>query len=136
MGYADRVMGVSPQALQLRAERLELIAGNLANADTPGFKARDIDFRPVMASARSEQPFVDGLRRTHARHLPASGRMAGSGAEVRFRVPSQPSMDGNTVEAQREQAAFMDNAMRYQASLTLLDGRIKSAINTLRGGQR
>jgi flagellar basal-body rod protein FlgB len=53
-----------------------------------------------------------------------------------YRVPGQPSMDGNTVETQREQAAFMDNAVRYQASLTLLDGRIKSAISALRGGQR
>ncbi len=138
MAFADRVMGVSPQALQLRAQRLELIAGNLANADTPGYKARDIDFRRAMASVAGGAPGPGELRRTHARHLAAAGLAANGdpAADVRFRLPSQPSMDGNTVETQREQAAFMDNAVRYQASLTLLDGRIKSAINTLRGGQR
>ena len=138
MAFADRVMGVSPQALHLRAQRLELIAGNLANADTPGYKARDIDFRQAMATATGGAPGAGELRRTHARHLTAAGLAAGGdvAADVRFRIPSQPSMDGNTVETQREQAAFMDNAVRYQASLTLLDGRIKSAINTLRGGQR
>ncbi|HBO14516.1 MAG TPA: flagellar basal body rod protein FlgB [Halieaceae bacterium] len=137
MAFADRVMGVSPQALHLRAQRLELIAGNLANADTPGYKARDIDFRQAMAAAGGA-PGSGELRRTHARHLTAAGLASGgnAAADVRFRLPSQPSMDGNTVETQREQAAFMDNAVRYQASLTLLDGRIKSAISALRGGQR
>lgn len=130
MSYSDGVMGMSPQVLALRSQRLELIAGNLANADTPGFKARDIDFEAQMSSARDG---LNGLRRTHDRHLHSDGSIDGEGAAVKYRIPAQPSMDGNTVETQREHALFMDNAVRYQASVTMLDGRIKSALRTLRG---
>lgn len=140
MGYAEQIMGLSPQVLALRSQRLEAISANLANADTPGYKARDIDFRAAMAAAGNGAAALPGarLRRTHDRHLDGAGA-SGSGAAaapLRYRVPSQPSADGNTVETQREHAAFMDNAIRYQASLTLLDGRIKSALRTLRGGNR
>ena len=130
MSYSDSVMGMSPQVLALRSQRLELIAGNLANADTPGFKARDIDFEAQMASARDG---LNSLRRTHDRHMHSDGSIDGEGAAVKYRMPAQPSMDGNTVETQREHALFMDNAVRYQASITMLDGSIKSALRTLRG---
>ena len=86
MAFADRVMGVSPQALHLRAQRLELIAGNLANADTPGYKARDIDFRQAMAAAGGA-PGSGELRRTHARHLTAAGLASGGNAAADVRFP-------------------------------------------------
>ncbi|MEQ9462023.1 MAG: flagellar basal body rod protein FlgB [Haliea sp.] len=129
MSFTDRVFGASGQAMALRAQRLELIAANLANQDTPGYKARDIDFVAAMQAATAS-----GLRRTHARHLDASGGMAGSNEQpLLYRVPNQPSLDGNTVDAQREHAEFMDNAIRYQASLTILDSRIKSTQRAIRG---
>lgn len=129
MSFTDRVFGVSAQVMAVRSQRLELIAANLANQDTPGYKARDIDFVAAMQSASD-----GGLRRTDARHLDANGGMGGaSDLPLMYRVPSQPTLDGNTVEAQREHAEFMDNAIRYQASLTILDSRIKSAQRAIRG---
>lgn len=128
MSFTDRVFGVSGQAMALRSQRLELIAANLANQDTPGYKARDIDFAAAMQTATA-----GGLRRTHARHLDANGGMNGADQPLLYRVPNQPSLDGNTVDAQREHAEFMDNAIRYQASLTILDSRIKSTQRAIRG---
>lgn len=129
MGPIDSALGVSPQALALRARRVELLSANIANADTPGYKARDIDFGAAMREASGLQ---DGLRRTHDRHL-GSGNAGAAAGEVLYRVPGQPSLDGNTVETQVEHAEFMDNAVRYQASLNFLDGRIASLRLAIRG---
>jgi len=129
VGPIDSALGVSPQVLELRARRMELLSANIANADTPGFKARDIDFAAAMEAAGGEQR---ALAQTHERHI-GSGAAGGIGSEPLYRVPSQPSLDGNTVETQREHAAFMDNAIRYQASLQFLDGRISSLRTAIRG---
>ncbi|MFT4518787.1 MAG: flagellar basal-body rod protein FlgB [Halioglobus sp.] len=126
MNAIDKLFGLSPQALSIRAERFEVISSNLANADTPGYKARDIDFGEALARATSE------------RALPMKGNemhfdMGNASDDLKYRVPSQASLDGNTVETEQEHAAFMDNAIRYQASLNFLNGRIKSAMLALRG---
>lgn len=126
MNVLDRLLGVSPQVLSIRSQRMELIAANLANADTPGYKAVDVDFSDALALARGEQR---GLVRTSENHLGVNG----SGDSVRYRIPSQPSLDGNTVETDIEHSEFMQNAIRYQASLNFIDGRIKSALLALRG---
>lgn len=131
-------LGLSPQVMALRARRMELLAANIANADTPGYKARDIDFAAAMRRADG-QARAPGLRLTHPKHLAASARVAGGAgsvlreAPVLYRIPLQPSMDGNTVESHREHAAFMDNAVRYQASLNFLDGRIRGLRTAIRG---
>ncbi len=135
MPSIDSALGISPQVMALRAKRMELLSANIANSDTPGYKARDIDFAAAMRSVRDGD---DGLLVTHPRHLSASGRIAGGSAtgmdaEVMYRIPSQPSMDGNTVENHREHAAFMDNAVRYQASLNFLDSRIRGLRTAIRG---
>jgi flagellar basal-body rod protein FlgB len=122
------MLGISAQALALRGKRMELLTANIANANTPGYKARDIDFAAAMRSAEGEQA---GLRVTNARHMGGSG--GADSVEAMYRVPSQPSLDGNTVESQREHAAFMDNAMRYQASLNFLDSRIRSLKTAISG---
>jgi flagellar basal-body rod protein FlgB len=129
MGPIDNALGVSPQALALRAKRVELLSANLANADTPGYKARDIDFASAMREAAGSQ---GDLMRTHDRHM-GPGGPAGAAAEPMYRTPSQPSLDGNTVETQVEHAEFMDNAVRYQASLNFLDGRIAALRLAIRG---
>jgi flagellar basal-body rod protein FlgB len=129
MGPLDKALGVSPQALALRAQRTELLSANIANADTPGYKARDIDFAAAMRSASGQQ---EAMLRTHERHMNAAGS-TGTSPEPMYRMPSQPSLDGNTVETQREHAEFMDNAIRYQASLNFLDGRIRSLRTAIRG---
>jgi flagellar basal-body rod protein FlgB len=126
MNVIDKVFGVSPQALTIRSQRFELISANLANADTPGYKAMDIDFAAALSKAQSE---VAAPRRTHQMHM----AIGGAAQELKYRVPTQAALDGNTVETEREHSAFMDNAIRYQASLNFLDSRIKSMMSALRG---
>lgn len=124
------VFGVHAEALTLYAKRSELLAGNLANADTPGFKAKDIDFNTVFKSAQSPGAPVQ-LEGTHEGHFrPQNGLSKG---QVKYRVPSQSSIDGNSVESQVEQAKFTENALRYQISLRFLNGRITGLMTALRG---
>ena len=127
----NSVFGVHADALMLRAQRARLLAGNLANADTPGYKARDIDFEAALQAARSDKQANAAMVRTHRNHL-TGGEMANE-SFIRYRVPRQPSLDGNTVETQQEHAAFMENAIRYQATLRFLDGRVKSMMAAIRG---
>lgn len=126
MNMIDKAFGVSPQALTVRAQRFELISANLANADTPGYKARDIHFADALSRARQG---MTEPRRTHAAHIATTD----SNTTVMYRTPSQPSLDGNTVETEQEHAAFMDNAIRYQASLNFLNSRMKGMLLALRG---
>lgn len=129
----DNYFGIHQQSLSLRSQRNTVIANNLANADTPGFKARDYDFKAVLAQAGGPPASGEQLRVTHNRHL---GGSDGSGATgpLLYRVPMQPAQDGNTVEQDREQAAFAENSVRYQASLQFLSSRIQSMVNVLKGG--
>lgn len=128
MQWVDKVFGVSPQVLAVRSQRFEMIAANLANADTPGYKAVDKDFTSALAAASQ----LDGkLTTTSDQHISVDG--AGSSDSVQYRIPMQPSMDGNTVETDVERSAFMDNSIRYQASLNFLDGRIKGILSAIRG---
>lgn len=133
MSFIDGVFGNSEQLLSLRAKRSELITSNLANADTPGYKAVDIDFRSALAAAGKG----GDLERTHGRHLATDGASLNAQGDgelpLNYRVPHQPRLDGNTVETDTERMAFTDNAMRYQATLNFLDGRIKSIVSVLRG---
>jgi len=129
MGVIDAALGVSPQVLALRSKRVELLSSNIANADTPGYKARDIDFAAAMRDATGQQ---GAMRRTNDRHLGGTGVGAVTG-EAMYRVPSQPSLDGNTVETHVEHAEFMDNAVRYQASINFMDGRIAALRLAIRG---
>lgn len=124
----DKAFGIHATALQLRAERAQLLAANLANADTPGFKARDIDFRQALARA---QDGAAPLRVTQATHL--DGFHDADASQALYRVPLQPSLDGNTVDVAIEQAAFGENANRYLASLNFLNGRIRGLMTALRG---
>ena len=126
MGLIDKAFGMSPQALSILSKRSELIAANLANADTPGYKAKDIDFRDALATAKGESR---GLMASNKMHMGANTFES----SVRYRMPTQPSLDGNTVETDLEHSAFMENSIRYQASLNFLDGRIKSITLALRG---
>ncbi len=127
MQMIDRVFGITQQALTLRAQRFEMLSANLANADTPGYKAVDIDFRAAMSQARQ---LASPQARSHPDHIAITGS---SSPEQLYRVPVQRSLDGNTVETDQEHAAFMDNAIRYQASLNFLDARLSSIKSTLRG---
>lgn len=111
------------QALGLRHQRQQVLAANIANADTPHYKARDFDFAAELSRASDGS---GGLRlaTTDKGHI-AAGASAGSAGNLLYRVPDQPSLDGNTVDMNRERTHFADNSVRYQSALTLANARIQ-----------
>jgi flagellar basal-body rod protein FlgB len=126
----DSELSVQRTALAVATRRQELIASNIANADTPNFKARDLDFREAFAAAVAGRAEGVTLRTTSARHLPggsgdADGVAAFAGV-TKYRAEFQPSVDGNTVNMDVERGAFAENALRLEAALAFLNGRIKS----------
>ncbi len=127
----DRAFGIHEDAVAVRAYRSTVLASNLANADTPHYKARDFDFRSVLADAMNGRN-TPAMASTHARHL-TTGAAGMGDVDMMYRVPHQDSMDGNTVDPHIEQANFMNNALRYQASLRFLDGKIKGLKSAIRG---
>lgn len=132
----DQYLGVHAAALDVRARRTELIANNLANADTPGYKARDLDFRDAMARASGEKT-TSGvhLSTTQAGHIGgAASADATTSPDLKYRTPLAPALDGNTVDAQLEQAAFAENAVRYQATLTFLNSKFRGLMTAIMGG--
>ena len=126
----EQVLGIHEDALRLRTQRAALIAANLANADTPGFKARDIDFASLMSGV-SDSLAAPRLSRTHTQHIEGGG--SGVGFEPLYRTALQPSVDNNTVDTQVEQAEFLKNAIAYQSSLTFLGGKLRSLRTAIRG---
>lgn len=132
----DKFFGINQQALTVHSRRSEILAGNLANADTPGYKARDIDFQAALQAVKSDLD-AGRLKTSDARHLSTSGGTTGRVddvlGEMKFRTPTQPSMDGNTVDPLLEKAQFMENALRYQMNLQFLGGKIKHLKSALKG---
>lgn len=141
----DKVFGVFDEALTLRAKRGEILASNMANADTPNYKARDFDFRAALEQAQGKG---GGLQTTHAGHLkgePAGPmttnqrHLTGSGGELtgidlQYRVPSQASLDGNTVDTETEKGRFAENTLQYQAAFGFLSSKIKNIKDILAEG--
>lgn len=128
----DRALGLHEKALAFRADRAEVLANNMANADTPNFKARDLDFASVLEAQQSGGNKSVQMARTHAGHIQVDD-FIDQAAGLRYRTPHQPSIDGNTVEAQAEQARFTENAMDFQASFTFLNSKFKGLMTALRG---
>lgn len=148
----DNYLGIHPQALQLEAKRNELLAANLANVDTPNYKARDIDFKSALAAAGGAQATAPSTSSAPLPlRAPSSAATAGSGtagvaavpaddpasgidpASLRYRVPMSPALDGNTVDEQLEQSAFAENNVRYQATLTFLNSALKDLMTAIVG---
>lgn len=129
----DQLFGVHAQSLSLRAKRSEMLAANIANVDTPNYKAKDLDFDAALKSFQGSS--LDAgvkMNRSNQLHMSASNDGIGIGA-IRYRVPSTASLDGNTVDADKEKSTFTENAMRYQISLTFLNRKISGMIKVLRG---
>ena len=114
-------------ALSIRGRRNEIIASNIANAATPHFKARDIDFSTEISRYQTSGP----LKTSHEAHIPIQKAVAPG--KVQYRENLSPSLDGNTVELAVEQLEFSENAMRYQATLQFLNGRISTLMSAIRG---
>lgn len=109
---SDQLFGIHAAALQVRSQRMAMLASNIANAATPNYKARDLDFASALSLAKQGNS-VDGA--------------------IRYRVPIQPSLDGNTVEMATEQTQFAENALAYRSSLAFLNGRIGTLSRALKG---
>lgn len=122
MALFDKALGVHPFSMQLRIDRAEVIASNLANVDTPGFKSRDVDYKNIMESISTDI---------------AQGREANfsgiSSEQLKYRVPYQPSSDGNSVELNIEQAKFSNNSMDFQTSMTFLNMKISGLHKVIKG---
>ena len=112
----NSLFGIHAAALEVRGQRMGILASNIANASTPGFKAKDIDFQKAMAAAQGGDVSDSAI----------------AGATL-YRVPLQPSLDGNTVDLSTEQTAFAENAIQYQTTLAFLNGRINEVTRALRG---
>lgn len=130
MASIEGILGVHEPMLRFRAERAEVLASNLANADTPNFKARDLDFHRVLDSVQGTGKL--SIAQTRPGHLAAAGTTS-SGGELLYRIPFQPSLDGNTVEGPIESAAFGENAVRYQASLMFINRKVAGIESALTG---
>ena len=126
-------LGIHEQALGFRSQRAEVLANNIANADTPNFKARDLDFASVLAAESSRQQRGNmSLAKTDSRHIAAEGLPVGD-AELQYFTPFQPSLDQNTVDVQVEQSKYAENAVQFQASFTFLNNKFKGLTAALRG---
>jgi len=128
----DAYLGVHAQALKVRGQRTEVLANNLANADTPGFRAQDIDFRKALAAAGTPAAGV-ALNKTNSAHLNTANSVNGSSSQLEYRVPLAPSLDGNTVDTQMEQAAFAENSVRYQSTLSFLSAKFRGLMTAITG---
>ena len=122
-------LGIHPTALLTRAERSEILANNLANSDTPGFKARDMDFKAVLQGETSKRSSLP-LEKTDSRHLSGVGF---TDYDLLYRHPLQPAIDGNTVDDNYENSEFTKNAMAYNASFEFLNKKFKGLTSALKG---
>ena len=129
MNLLDSTFGIHAQALRVRSQRLEVLAQNIANADTPSYKARDIDFKSVLGNAQSLQDTAIAATRTG--HY-SNGEPASEGG-LMYRVPFNTAFDGNTVEMSVEQAQYGKAAADYQATLQFLEDDISGLRKALRG---
>lgn len=130
MNWIDNSIGTHARALVLWTERAEVLAGNIANADTPRFKAQDIDFKQVMAREPGATTSA-GLRTTHSRHI--GNNAAAVSVDHYFRESPRSTPDGNTVQTEVEQAAYTENAVKFQASAQFFDGSLRTLRKALRG---
>ncbi len=129
------------QALNLRSERQRLLSSNIANADTPGYLARDLDFASALRDATAQATpgsvgtvAVAALRQAH----PAFGLLAGPSAEanLRYAAPSQSNLDGNSVDMDRERASFADNSVKYEATLRFINGHVRTMLDAMKSPQQ
>jgi len=119
------------EALSLRADRQRLLASNIANADTPGYQARDMDFSRALKAATGEISQPTALVQTQAGHLGSPGGASGDAA-LTYSLPSQTSLDSNSVDMDRERASFVDNSVKYEATLTFIGGQVRNLMDAMK----
>ena len=127
MSVIDKALGILPTAAAVQAQRLEIIAGNLANSSTPNYKAREIDFRQVMRDVGND----NRLDATDVNHITSASELTQNA--LRYRVPLSSARDGNTVESSIEEASYGDAAARYMAALRFSEGTLSGLRKAYRG---
>jgi len=127
----ENAFSIHDDALLLRSRRSSILAANIANSDTPNYKARDMDFNSMLKSAQNKSSFSMTMTNTNSRHIQTNADQSHS--DVKYRNPLHASLDGNTVDVHVEQARFSENAVKYQTSYTFLNGAIKGLMLALRG---
>ncbi|TQK07503.1 flagellar basal body rod protein FlgB [Herbaspirillum sp. SJZ107] len=141
IGKLDDYLRFNETALSLRAQRQELLASNIANADTPNYKARDIDFssalQGALARAGGDGKGGNALATTNAAHIGAAadGKTLTDGTPVLYRTVTQGAVDGNTVEMDTERTQFADNGLRYEAGISMINHQIRDLMAAIQGGQ-
>jgi len=125
----DKLFGVHSQAAQLRSYRGEVLANNIANSETPGYKSRDVDFKSILNKAESSSVNLETSHNSHIKITSSSSFQN----EVYYRAPTQPSLDGNTVDMDIEKSEFSKNSVSYQVSMSFLSGKIKGMMAAIRG---
>jgi len=129
----DKALGIHDNALKMRSQRSSVIASNIANSDTPNYKARDLDFQQMLRQAATRQePRSVQLQATRAGHFDSSESID---SELMYRTPTQPALDGNTVDTQAEHTRFAENTFMYQASLSFLSSKFKGISYAIKGQQ-
>jgi flagellar basal-body rod protein FlgB len=130
----DDLLGFQQQALRVRDQRQQVLASNIANADTPNYKARDINFKAALQSALkgSDAPGGVAMATTSPGHLAGKAGLSGN-AGLLYRTPAQGSVDGNTVDMDAERAAFAENAVQYEFNLTQINQQIKNMLTSIQG---
>jgi len=129
----DKAFGIHENAMHLQGRRAQLLSQNLANSDTPGYKAKDIDFKSALKSMNNGNSQAT-LKTTQSKHIQPQGSFMGvMGAEELYRNPMQPSLDGNTVDPHVEMSQFTENSMRYLMTLRFMSGRINGMLSAIRG---
>lgn len=133
MGIIDNHFGISAQSVLVRSKRAEVLASNIINADTPNYKAKDIDFASILNSNNSVGSIKPvSIVTSHGNHISA-GPENSYASQTKYRIPEHASLDGNTVDSHVEKGKFAENAVRYQISLTMLNNKIQGLINNLKG---
>jgi flagellar basal-body rod protein FlgB len=138
-GKIDDYLRFNEAALSLRSQRQQLLASNIANADTPNFKARDIDFASALQGVMARTTPPAGVLKTSApAHLGGTAQAAGTlpdGTPLQYRGVVQGAVDGNTVDMDVERNQFADNAIRYEAGITMINMQIRGLMAAIQGGQ-
>ena len=135
IGKLDEYMRFNEAALNIRSNRQQVLASNIANADTPNYKARDIDFSSALANA-VQGGAKGGLATTAANHMTQAkdGAAMPDGTPLLYRNAAQGSVDGNTVDMDVERNQFADNALRYEAGITMINHQIRGMLTAIQGG--
>ena len=128
----EKALGVSQHAFKLRSQRASVLASNLANTDTPGYKARDFDFHAALKAHTQNTSSGLGLSRTQMTHV-KGGASGDIQSEMLYRTPNQPSIDGNTVEEHVEHAEMMKNKLEFDLAFTVLNGKFKGLTKAITG---